>query len=166
MNNSKLLGVDPGTAATGIGVISVTDGQPQMVEYRCVKTDASQTPAQRLQIIHSAIREVLCRHRPRLAVVERLFFSRNAKTAMAVGEARGVVLLACAQEGVGVREYTPMQVKEAVTGSGKASKAQVKQAVQWRLGLPKPPTPADAADALAIALCHLYREGLEVNPTP
>jgi len=156
-----IMGIDPGTAATGIGFIRVSEGQPELVEFNCIHTGPESGPEERLLVIHAAVREALARRRPRIAVVERLFFSRNVRTAMAVGEARGVILLACAQEGVPVTEYTPLQVKEAVVGYGRASKRQVKDAVQWRLGMERPPTPADAADALAIALCHLYLEALE-----
>lgn len=147
-----VLGIDPGTAALGYGVVESKGGRLRAVDAGCLvtKPDAS-LPARLLQI-HALLDELIALHHPDLLAVERLFFSRNAQTAFAVGQARGVVLLAAAQAEVPVREATPNEVKLAVTGSGRADKEQVGRMVAVCLGLQEPPRPDDTADALAIAI--------------
>lgn len=147
-----ILGIDPGTAALGYGIVESKGGRLRAVDAGCLTTrpDAS-LPARLLQI-HALLDELIALHRPDLLAVERLFFSRNAQTAFAVGQARGVVLLAAAQAEVPVREATPNEVKLAVTGSGRADKEQVGRMVAVCLGLKEPPRPDDTADALAIAI--------------
>jgi crossover junction endodeoxyribonuclease RuvC len=152
-----VLGIDPGTAALGYGVVE-RNGGLRAIDVGCVTTSPDLPLAERLQVIFDAVTELIETHRPTLLGVERLFFSRNAQTAFAVGHARGVVLLAAAQGGVAVREATPNEVKVAVAGYGSADKTQVGQMVATILGLRAVPTPDDAADALAVAICVANRE--------
>ncbi len=148
-----VLGIDPGTAALGWGVVEMTAGRLREVDHGCVVTTPDVPLGERLLAIHEALRELIDLHEPAVVAVERLYFSRNAQTAMAVGHARGVVLLAAAEAGRPVREATPSEVKSAVAGYGAADKEQVSRMVQLVLGMSARPTPDDAADALAIAVC-------------
>jgi crossover junction endodeoxyribonuclease RuvC len=148
-----VLGIDPGTAATGYGVVERTGSQLRAVDYGCLETLPSIELPRRLLEIHQAITELILTHRPSLLGVERLFFNRNVQTAFAVGQARGVVLLAAAEHDIPVFEYGPHEVKLAVTGYGRAGKEQVQRMVQMVLGMPALPRPDDAADALAVAIC-------------
>jgi crossover junction endodeoxyribonuclease RuvC len=152
-----VLGIDPGTAALGYGVVE-RNGGLRAVDVGCVATSPDLALGERLLIIHDALTELIETHRPDLVGVERLFFSKNVQTAFAVGHARGVVLLAAAQHGVAVREATPNEVKVAVAGYGAADKEQVGRMVATILGLKTVPTPDDAADALAVAICVADRE--------
>ena len=147
------LGIDPGTARLGYGLVAGTD-EPELVTFGVIETDKAMAMPQRLMTIYTAIQRLLNRHAPAALAVEQLFFARNVTTAMTVGQARGVVLLAAAQAGLTVAEYTPSEVKQAIAGYGKADKAQMQEMVRIRLGLTATPHPDDAADALAIALCH------------
>lgn len=147
-----VLGIDPGTAALGWGVIDRTGGTLRMIDVGCFETSSSQGLPVRLLAIHRFLTELIARHDPDIVAVERLFFSRNAQTAFAVGQARGVVLLAAAEAARTVREATPNEVKLAVTGSGSADKEQVGRMVAVCLELSVVPRPDDAADALAIAI--------------
>ena len=147
-----VLGVDPGTAALGYGILERTGGRLRPVDYGCVTTGADRSLPDRLNTIHQALCELIELHRPTIIGVERLFFTRNAQTAFAVGQARGVVLLAAAQHSVHVSEATPNEVKTAVAGYGAADKEQVSRMVAVVLGLAERPTPDDAADALAVAI--------------
>jgi crossover junction endodeoxyribonuclease RuvC len=156
-----IMGIDPGTATTGFGVIRADRESCRLVAYGTIRTTQADTRADRLRIIHEKMSGLLLDHVPDMVVVEQLFFSRNVTTAMAVGEARGIVLLAAAQRGLPVHEYTPSAVKQSLSGWGRADKNEIKQMVAWALDLEKPPSPDDAADALAIALCHLYQVRLE-----
>lgn len=151
------LGIDPGTATTGYGVVRQTaQGNLEAVAFGVIVT-APHTPAhQRLLELYTDIQELIALHNPDTCAVEKLFFQRNVSTAMAVGQARGVVLLAIAQAGGDVAEYTPNEVKQAVAGYGNADKRQVQEMVRTLLGLPEIPRPDDAADALAIAITHLH----------
>jgi crossover junction endodeoxyribonuclease RuvC len=160
MGTVIVLGIDPGTAATGYGLVERNGSHLRMVEFGVVETLAGGTAGERLVAIHAAVVELIERHRPALVGVERIFFSRNVQTAFSVGQARGVVLLAAAQSGLPIFEYTPNEVKIAVTGYGRATKEQVQRMVQTVLRLVEIPTPDDAADALAVAIClaHSYRE--------
>lgn len=160
MGTVIVLGIDPGTAATGYGLVERNGSHLRMVEFGVLETLASGTAGERLVAIHAGVAELIERHRPALVGVERIFFSRNVQTAFSVGQARGVAILAAAQSGLPIYEYTPNEVKIAVTGYGRASKDQVQRMVQTVLGLAALPTPDDAADALAVAIClaHSYRE--------
>jgi crossover junction endodeoxyribonuclease RuvC len=147
----KVLGIDPGTAALGYGIVERTGGRLREVDHGCLTTSADLSLPERLSAIHSLVDELLTLHEPDVMGVERLFFSRNVQTALAVGQARGVVLLAAAQHGTPVREATPNEVKSAIAGYGAADKEQVQRMVQLVLGMSERPRPDDAADALAIA---------------
>ena len=153
-----VLGIDPGTAALGYGVVERTGPTLRAIDAGCVVTSPDLVLGERLRIIHDAVTELIETHRPTLMGVERLFFSKNVQTAFAVGQARGVVLLAAAQHGVAVREATPNEVKSAVAGYGAADKDQVGRMVATILGLSAVPTPDDAADALAVAITVANRE--------
>lgn len=157
-----VLGIDPGTATTGYGLIRETEtGDAEMVDYGAILTPAGMPLEQRLLQLHQQLQEILLLHRPQCAAVEKLFFQKNVRTAMAVGQARGVVLLALAQAGLQIGEYTPLEVKQAVAGYGGADKNQVQQMVAALLHLEKIPKPDDAADALAVAICHLHSSRVE-----
>jgi crossover junction endodeoxyribonuclease RuvC len=153
-----VLGIDPGTAALGYGVIERTGGRLRPVDFGCVTTIPAEPLPSRLLEIHGAVVDLIETHRPAVVAVERLFFSRNAQTAFGVGQARGVVLLAAARAGIPVREPTPSEVKSAVAGHGSADKGQVGRMVALILGLDAVPTPDDAADGLAIAIWAANRE--------
>ena len=155
-----VLGIDPGTAAMGWGVIDRTGGALRLVGVGCFETSPDLGLPDRLLAIHRFLGELIARHDPAIVAVERLFFSRNAQTAFAVGQARGVVLLAAAEAGRVIREATPSEVKVAVTGSGTADKEQVGRMVAVLLGLAAVPKPDDAADALAVAIWAANSERL------
>ncbi|HSF02852.1 MAG TPA: crossover junction endodeoxyribonuclease RuvC [Solirubrobacterales bacterium] len=146
-----VLGIDPGTAALGFGIVERVGGRLREVDHGCLTTSPDLTLPERLLAIHALLDDLLALHKPDLVAVERLFFSRNAQTAFAVGQARGVVLLAAAQHHTSVREATPNEVKSAIAGYGAADKEQVQRMVQLVLGMDDRPRPDDAADALAIA---------------
>ena len=151
-----VLGIDPGTATTGYGLVrETTQGGLAVVDFGVILTPAGMDPEKRLLLLYNRLMEILLLHRPDQSAVEKLFFQRNVTTAIAVGQARGVVMLAMAQNGLPVAEYTPLEVKQAVTGYGGAEKLQVQMMVQAILELAALPTPDDAADALAIAVCHM-----------
>jgi crossover junction endodeoxyribonuclease RuvC len=152
----RVLGIDPGVATTGYGVVEEINGDAQPVAFGVIRTPADETLPLRLQAIYRAVRELAAAWQPDTAAVEELFFSRNARTAMSVGQARGVTLLALADAGLSVAEYTPLSIKQAVTGYGSADKAQMQEMVRLLLGLAETPSPDDAADALAVAICHLH----------
>ena len=151
-----VLGIDPGTATTGYGLVRETaDGSFAVVDYGVILTPAGMLSEKRLLLLYERLMALLLLHRPDQGAVEKLFFQRNVTTAIAVGQARGVVILAMAQSGMPVAEYTPMEVKQSITGYGGADKMQIQMMVQAVLGLAELPRPDDAADALAIAMCHL-----------
>ena len=150
------LGIDPGTATTGYGLVRLlSDGGLVAVSFGILSTPKDATPPARLAMLYDQLRSLLTEYKPDTAAVEKLFFSRNVTTALAVGQARGVVLLAIQQAGIGVFEYTPNEVKQAVAGYGSAEKKQVQEMVRALLQLTSIPRPDDAADALAIAITHL-----------
>lgn len=152
-----VIGIDPGTATTGYGLVrEERDGKLTVVDYGVILTTAQQPMAQRLLELHQQLTKILLLHRPESSAVEKLFFQRNVTNAITVGQARGVVILALAQAGLAVSEYTPLEVKQAVVGYGGAEKNQVQQMVRVLLGLAEVPQPDDAADALAVAICHLH----------
>ena len=150
------LGIDPGTAITGYGIVSEEDGALRAVAYGTITTPSDWALPQRLVALQRELSQLIAFHQPASAAVEQVFFSRNARTALAVGHARGVVLLALAQAGLPISEYTPLEVKQAITGYGRASKPQIQEMVRVLLGLPEIPKPDDAADALAVAICHFH----------
>jgi crossover junction endodeoxyribonuclease RuvC len=152
-----VLGIDPGTAALGYGIVE-RNGHLREIDHGCLVTTARQALQDRLLAIHAHVAELIDLHRPDVMAVERVFFSRNVQTALAVGQARGVILLAAAQAGLPVREATPSEVKSAVAGHGGADKDQVGRMVAIILGLESPPVPDDAADALAIAIWAAHRD--------
>jgi crossover junction endodeoxyribonuclease RuvC len=152
----RVLGIDPGTATTGYGVVEEVKGDLKPLVFGVIRTPADQPLPNRLQSIYQALKELAAEWMPTAAAVEELFFSRNVRTAMSVGQARGVTLLALADIGLDVAEYTPLAIKQAVTGYGNADKAQVQEMVRLLLGLAEVPRPDDAADALAVAICHLH----------
>lgn len=150
-----MLGVDPGVASTGVGVVRERGRDFEPVAYDCIRTAAGTPFPLRLEALHDACAVWLRRHRPDMLAMERLFFTKNAKTAIAVGQAQGAIILAAARARTPVVEYTPVEVKLAVTGDGRADKRAVAMMVQRLLRLDAPPTPDDAADALAVAYTHL-----------
>jgi len=156
-----IVGIDPGTATTGYGFVSeTTGGDLEVVEFGVILTPAGLEPEKRLLQLYNKLNELLLLYRPIQGAVEKLFFQRNVTTAIAVGQARGVALLAMANNGLEVAEYTPMEVKQAVVGYGGADKNQVQQMVKALLGLEDIPRPDDAADALAVAICHIHSNRL------
>jgi crossover junction endodeoxyribonuclease RuvC len=157
-----VLGIDPGTATTGYGLVrELQDGSLETPAYGVILTPAHTPLSERLLLLHNQLTDLLLLHRPESAAVEQLFFQRNVRTALSVGQARGVVLLALAQAGLSAAEYTPLEVKQAVVGYGGAEKGQVQQMVRALLSLPDIPRPDDAADALAIAICHVHSARLK-----
>jgi len=151
-----VLGIDPGTATTGYGLVrDRADGSLELVTYGTIQTPAGIAAHQRLSVLFHRLNEILVLHRPDSCAVEKLFFQRNISTAIAVGQARGVLMLAISEAGLDMAEYTPNEVKQAVAGYGSAGKKQVQEMVRVLLALPDIPRPDDAADALAIAITHL-----------
>lgn len=150
------LGVDPGTATVGYAVVSEDHGKLRLLVCDVVVTPKEMPFPQRLSMIYHGISEIIQLYKPQDAAVEELFFARNARTAIAVGQGRGIILLAASEAGLPVSEYTPMQVKQAVQGYGSATKHQVGEMVRMLLNLDAVPKPDDAADAAAIAICHIH----------
>jgi crossover junction endodeoxyribonuclease RuvC len=159
-----ILGLDPGTASTGFGVVSLVGNRLHAVDFGVMETPAGLPLERRLEQIFTETGALLARYRPSATAVESLFFNANVRTALAVGQARGVTLLACSQAGCEVFEYTPQQIKQAVVGYGKATKQQVMEMVRVLLALPSAPRSDHAADALGVAICHAntcgIREGI------
>ncbi len=148
-----ILGVDPGTALIGFGVIKDTKRRIEMIEYGCIETDPQYSTAERLLKLDTDLEKIIKKHKPDRAAVEDIFFFKNLKTAVKVSQARGVILARIAKMKIPVCEYTPLQVKQAVTSYGRAEKKQVQQMVKLLLNLKEIPKPDDAADALAVAIC-------------
>jgi crossover junction endodeoxyribonuclease RuvC len=151
-----VLGIDPGTAILGYGLVAEEDGDFVLVDYGVLTTPASDPAPQRLKCLYEGVTDLVRRHSPTEMAVERLFFRHNVTNAIAVGQARGVTLLAAAEAGLEVAEYTPQQVKQAVAVWGRAPKGQVQETVRMLLRMDAVPRPDDAADALAVAVCHLH----------
>jgi crossover junction endodeoxyribonuclease RuvC len=147
----RTIGIDPGTARMGWGVVDEQGNQIRLVEFGVLTTPAGMPQHERLRILYDGLGEILGRHKPDQAAIEELFFGKNVNTAITVGQARGVALLALHQSGAAIHEYKPLAVKQALTGYGGADKRQMQEMVRITLGLPD-----DAADALAIAICHAY----------
>ena len=158
----KVIGIDPGTAITGFGLVQEEeDGSLKVIDFGAIQTPPGIAMPERLLSLYERLREILLLHRPGSGAVEKLFFQRNVTTAISVGQARGVALLALAQMNLPVSEYTPLEIKQAVAGYGGAGKQQVQQMVRALLQLEDIPRPDDAADALAVAICHLHSAGMQ-----
>ena len=149
-----ILGIDPGTAITGYGLIEADGSRCRLLDYGCIRTTSNLPAPQRLEKLHTGMKQLLAEGKPDQVAMEKLFFNRNATTAIPVGQARGVLLLACAQMGLAVAEYTPLQVKQSIVGYGRAEKQQIQFMVARLLHMKTPPKSDDAADALALALTH------------
>jgi crossover junction endodeoxyribonuclease RuvC len=150
----KVLGIDPGTAACGYGIVHASGGRLQAVDYGWWPTPAGQRPELRLKRIHDEVASLIACHEPEAVVLEESYVGADARIALFVGQARGAALVACAAAGVGCAEYAPATVKSTVCGYGRAEKAQVQRMVRAILNLPEVPKPHHAADALAVAICH------------
>jgi len=151
-----VLGIDPGTATTGYGLVRDVNDGPEAVAYGVILTPAGAEMPQRLLTIFRELQKIIALHHPDTGAVEKLFFQRNVSTAMTVGQARGIALLALAEAGLSIGEYNPRDVKQAVAGYGAADKPQMQGMVKAILNLTEIPKPDDAADALAVAICHLH----------
>lgn len=152
-----VIGIDPGTATTGYGLVQESeDGTLMAVDYGAVVTPSKMPMPERLSLLYDSLKDILQSHPPESAAVEKLFFQKNVRTAMSVGQARGVALLALTQAGLPVAEYAPNEIKQAVAGYGGADKRQIQEMVRTLLNLDEIPKPDDAADALAVAICHLH----------
>ena len=150
----KVVGIDPGTAACGYGIVHESAGRLRALDHGWWRTSARDRPQLRLKTIFDAVAELVARHEPDAVALEESFVGADARTALSVGQARGAVLVACAAAGVDCVEYAPAHVKKAICGYGRAEKDQVQRMVKAILGLPAPPKPSHAADALAVAICH------------
>ena len=159
----RIFGVDPGSARTGYGCI-----EPHGDGHRVVACGALSVPArlsfpEKLHRLHARLADLLATHRPDAVAVEDVFYAKNARTALKLGHVRGVLLLSASQAGVAIAEYTPTQVKRAVVGYGRAEKQQVQEMVTLLLGMSEAPTPLDVSDALAVAVCHAYAQGVQTQ---
>lgn len=150
----RILGIDPGTGILGFGVIDVDRGKTQLVDGGVIRTPVKEDDAVRLQTIYEELTDIITQNKPKIMAVEKLFFSQNVTTAMTVSQARGVVLLCGKQAGLELFEYTPQQIKQAITGYGRADKKQIQEMVKTILKLKEVPKPDDCADALACAITH------------
>ena len=157
----RVLGIDPGTVATGYGLVERRGDTLHALTFGAITTQAGLPFAQRLLRIYRELRTLLTRTRPDCAAVEAVFFARNVQSALRLGQARGVALLALAEEAIEIHEYSALEVKQAVTSYGRAEKAQVQEMVRLLLGLAEAPSPIDAADALAVAICHHHAARLK-----
>lgn len=151
-----ILGIDPGYAIVGWGVVEYSNSKFKTLGYGSIQTPAGMAPEKRLEQIYKGVFEIIDKYKPEQMAVEELFFNTNQKTGILVAEARGVILVCAQLKGVKISEYTPLQVKQSVVGYGRAEKNQVISMVTLMLGLPKPPKPDDTADALAVAICHAH----------
>jgi crossover junction endodeoxyribonuclease RuvC len=155
----RVLGIDPGTAVTGYGVVEPADGRPgRLVECGVIRTDPKQQMWSRLDTLYQGVCELIARHGPDAIAVESVFYGKNARSALALGQARGVILLAAARAEIAIAEFPPATVKQSVTGRGGAAKAQVGYMVQQLLRLTRPPAPSDAADGVAVALTYILTQ--------
>ena len=148
-----ILGIDPGTAITGFGLIEKNKSKLKLLKYGCIKTSVKLSTAERLNVIHKELNSLIKKSKPDIVAGEDIFFFKNLKTAIKVSQARGVILLTIAKSKIPVAEYTPLQIKQAVACYGRAEKIQVQKMVKYLLGLKELPKPDDAADALAVAIC-------------
>jgi crossover junction endodeoxyribonuclease RuvC len=153
----RILGIDPGSGSTGYGIIDTDGSQHRAVVYGAINTHSRRPFHQRLLKIHTDLNDLLSRERAEIMAIEEVFHSTNVQSALRLGHARGIALLVAAQRGLDVYEYSPLEIKRAVVGYGRAEKAQVQTMVRLLLNLPDIPSPNDAADALAVAICHAHR---------
>ena len=160
----RIIGVDPGTATTGFGVIDHVKGKLTFVDAGVITTTPDMSMPERLIILHNELAQVIKETKPEQAAVELLYFATNVTTAITVGQARGVIVMTLAEAGLIPFEYTPMQIKQAVTGYGGAKKPQIQEMVKMLLQLPQIPRPDDAADGLAIAITHANQAVMDVKP--
>ena len=151
----KILGIDPGTVVMGYGVIESEDGEPGLVDFGAIKVPEHSPISERLNRLYHELLKVIQRHKPDVVAVEQPFVAKNVRTALAIGRAQAIAMLAAAEKGVPTFEYTPAQVKQRVANYGASSKEQVQEMVRLQLGLEETPQPNDAADALAVAICHM-----------
>lgn len=155
-----ILGIDPGTATTGYGVIKKRSNKLDLVDYGCINTKSDLLLPKRLDNIYKELKKIIKIYKPNILVTEKLFFFKNLKTAISVSQAQGVIFLAAQKAKVPIFEYTPLQVKQAMAGYGRADKKQIQKMVKVLLDLDEIPKPDDAADALALAICHAHSEKL------
>ena len=153
----KVFGIDPGSARTGYGCVQSDGTRHRLIACGAISISARKPFPEKLEVIHAELGALLERHRPDCVAIENLFHAVNARSALKLGHARGVAMLAAVEAGVPIVEYTPAEVKQSVVGYGRAEKAQVQSMIRLLLGLAEPPSPFDAADALAIAICHVHR---------
>ena len=156
----KVFGIDPGSARTGYGCVQSDGSRHRLIACGAIATPASSSFPEKLKLIHVALATLIAQHRPDCVAIENVFHAINARTALKLGHARGVAMLAAVEAGVPIAEYTPAEVKQAIVGYGRAEKKQVQSMIQLLLGLAAPPSPFDASDALAIAVCHLHKINL------
>ena len=149
-----ILGIDPGYAIVGYSILECKGNNFRAIEYGCIRTSPDLLFPERLKIVYDKLTEIIEKYKPDDLAIEELFFNNNAKTAIKVGQARGVEVLAAINQGLGIYEYTPLQIKQAVVGHGRADKNQVQEMVKMLLNLKEKPKPDDVADALAVAICH------------
>jgi crossover junction endodeoxyribonuclease RuvC len=152
----RIIGIDPGIATVGFGIVDRIQGKVKPVQYGAIETPAHTDAGLRLQMVYDSVMGLVDKYKPDQMAVEKLFFNRNVTTAFSVSQARGVIILAGVQKGLIIGEYTPLQVKQAVVGYGKAEKKQVQEMVRMLLNLKTVPKPDDVADALAVAICHAH----------
>ena len=152
----RIIGIDPGTGILGFGVVDIVSGKMTLVTAGVIRTPAHTPLDERLVEIYDGLVEIIAETQPTIMSIEKLFFARNVTTAMSVSHARGVAMLAGKKAGLTIREYTPLQIKQTLTGYGKADKKQIQEMVRLQLGLQSIPKPDDAADALAVAICHAH----------
>ncbi|WP_409341633.1 crossover junction endodeoxyribonuclease RuvC [Paenibacillus sp. MBLB4367] len=166
----RILGIDPGIAIVGFGFIDKNGSKLTPVQYGCIQTEAHTDPGERLKMVYDAAKQLIDTYKPDAVALEKLFFNKNVTTAFAVSQARGVIMLAAVQQGLPLAEYTPLQVKQAIVGYGKAEKRQVQEMTRMFLGLSEIPKPDDVADALAVAICHAHSyvmaAKISENPAP
>ena len=155
----RILGIDPGYAIMGYGILDYRGNKFTPVTYGSITTAAHTPDAERLKIIYDELTAIISEYQPEEAAIEKLFYNTNATTAIMVGEARGIAMLACAEAGVDISEYTPLEIKNSLTGYGRADKKQVQAMVKMILGLSEVPRPDDTADAIAAAICHAHHAG-------
>lgn len=158
----RIIGIDPGYAIMGWGILDLKGNKFSVVDYGSITTDAGVDAAKRLQHIYAEIGAIIAKYEPEEAAIEELFFNNNAKTVILVGEARGIAVLACANAGLEISEYTPLQIKQALVGYGRADKKQVQAMVKAILNLKEVPRPDDTADAVAAAICHGHSHGRRI----
>jgi len=151
----RILGIDPGTVTMGYGVIADEDGEITLIDYGALVAPARSPMGERLHYLHTSLLEIISRHRPDAVAVEQPFVAKDVRAALAIGKAQAIAILAAASRGMSAYEYTPTQVKQKVAGYGASSKEQIQEMVRLQLGLAEVPQPNDAADALAVAICHL-----------